>query len=76
MKTLLFVGKNSIQIPYPRVRRYKIPVESVEIRSIRKFWYITLLLDPDPDLHSRSGSGFRRAKSMRLHADPDPQHSW
>jgi hypothetical protein len=35
-------------------------------------WYISLLLDPDP--HSQYGSGFRRAKSIRIHADTVPQH--
>jgi hypothetical protein len=33
-------------------------------------WSISLLLDPD--LHSHYGSGSKRAKSMRIHADPKP----
>ncbi len=35
-------------------------------------WQVTMILDPDP--HSQYGSGSRTAKSMRIHADPDPQH--
>jgi hypothetical protein len=31
-----------------------------------------MLLDPDP--HSQYGCGSRTAKSMGIHADPDPQH--
>jgi hypothetical protein len=34
---------------------------------------VSLLLDPDP--HSQYGSGSRRAKSVRVHPDSDPQLS-
>jgi hypothetical protein len=46
--------------------------ERLEVRFICIFGSISLLLDPDP--HSQNGSLSRRAKSNRIHVDPDPQH--
>jgi hypothetical protein len=37
-------------------------------------WSISLLMDQDLLLHSQYTSGNRRAKSERIHADPDTKH--
>ncbi len=58
-----YVGKGSTHIP---MWVHKSLFKSLEIRFIWKFWWISLLLDPDP--HSQYGSGSRRATS---NADPD-----
>ncbi len=47
-------------------RRYKSHFERLEIRFICTFWSISLLLDADPNSQYGSGSGSRRAKSMRI----------
>ncbi len=64
-------------IPDPGSRGKKAPdpgsgSATLDIRSISKFWSISMLLDPDQ--HSQYGSGSRTAKRMRISADSDPQH--
>jgi hypothetical protein len=45
------------------------------VSSLSSFLWV-IFANLDLDLHSRckSGSGPSRQKSMRIHADPDPQH--
>ncbi len=54
--------------------RYKSLFEMVEIRFICNLWSIFFLLDLDLYSQNRSGSG--RAKSVRIHADSDPQNCY
>jgi hypothetical protein len=50
---------------------YKSLSERQEYRFLCYFWSISMFLDPDPK--SKYGSRSRKAKSVRIHADPDPQ---
>ncbi len=58
---------------HKKLNFYAINILEVHDRSKKhlfKFCSIPMLLDPDP--HSQHVSGSKTAKSMRIHANPDP----
>jgi hypothetical protein len=59
-------------IPYKEMK--KIGKKFIKCLKILNLWSVFKLLDPDPYIIYRSGSGSRRANNIRIRLDPDPQH--
>ncbi len=63
-KNIVDLGKVNGRITF--LHSYNSLFERLKFRIICLFQSISYLMDPDPDLHSQYGSGFRSAKSVRI----------